>query len=318
MNTHKVNRIRYTLYDMLLGLLVVLFVMLAMLSPTLGNTHFYFSHINGNTTVTSALQEDLNKRTDKIAEQTGVVPEAFYFAVGQSKISSTQKEIVNSVFSGNNYDYSDSAKIESAYNDGIVEYYRYNGLELDANALERAVPMACAAFNQVFGIGNSNEMNGMMRFLQKYSIALAVAILFIGILVALKIFTINGGRTKVFSHYGSALICAGDAAILISICDLFVHYANRLYLTNNIGFNTAFAGATKMYFVILVIFGIALDVAGFSMLRHVKRYYSHKANSQQQEIDINRNLYVKGADGEEKTIGEIVEDRRKEFDNGTK
>lgn len=317
MNTHKANRYRRTIYDILLAVFIIMFIMLAMLSPTLGNSSFYTRFINGDSNVTITLQENLKQKTDEIAKTTGIEPAAFDFAVGQNKISSTQKEIINAVFAGNDYDYSDSAKIKQAYNDGITEYYRYNGLELEFTALDRAVPMACAAFNETFSISNNIEMNEMIRFLKTYSIVLAIACVVAIAILVLKIFSLHGGRTKVFSHYGSSLICAGDAAILIAICDLFMHYGDRLYLTNNIGFNTAFAGASRLYFVILVLFGVAFDIAGFSMLRFVKRYYTHKAHSQRQETDINRNLYVKNPDGEDKTIGEIFEDRRREMNDGT-
>lgn len=312
MNTYKANKIRATFYDLLLAVVIVVFIMLAMLSPTLGNSHYYSSYIVGEGNVTTALQASIKEKTDAIAQQTGIEPEAFDFAIGQKKISSVQKDIVNSVFSGNNYDYSDSAGVKSGYNDGITEYYRRFGLDLDKEALERAVPMACAAFNEVMGIGNSNEMNKMITFMKRYSMVLAAVMLVAAILLSLKIFTFHGGRTKMFSHYGSALISAGEAMLLIAVSDMFVHFANRLYLTNNVGFNTAFAGGSKTYFFILSIFAIVFIIAGISMIRYVLAYYDRKARSQRQERDINQSLYVKGENGEEKTIGEIVSDRRKD------
>lgn len=315
MNTYKANKIRCTLYDMLLAFLVMLFIMSAMMSPTLGNSHFYSRYIDGKSDITVELQSSLKEKTDDIAQKTGIDPLAFEFAVGQKKISATQKEIINAVFSGSNYDYSDSAGIEDAYHDGIVEYYRFNGLELDEEALERAVPMACKAFNSVFGISNNKEMKTFVTFLSKYSIALvAVSLVFI-VLAVLKIFTLHGGRTKMFGHYGSALISAGYGAILIAILNLIFKFAEKLYLTNNVGFNTAFAGACKTYNLIFALFGIAFIIAGFSMINHVRSYYNSKSSKQKQEIDINRSLYVKREDGEDKTIEELVNDRRKELEN---
>lgn len=312
MNTYRADKIRATLYDILLGLVVVVFVMLAILSPTLGNSHFYSRYINGNGSVTTSLQDSIKEKTDAIADETGIERSAFDFAVGQKKISSVQKDIINSVFVGNNFDYSDSASIKSSYHDGISEYYRRYGLDLDENALDRAVPMACAAFNEVMGIGNSTEMNKLVTFMQKYSIALAVAMLVAAVLLSLKIFTFHGGRTKMFSHYGSALISAGEAMLLIAVSDLGVHYADRLYLTNNFGFNTAFSSASRAYFIIVAAFAIALIIAGASMIKYVLSYYERKTNSQRQENEINRSLYVKREDGDDKTIEEIVKDRRKE------
>lgn len=319
MNTYKANKFRAIVYDLMLAAIIVVFVMLAMLSPTLGNSHFYSRHINGKENITISLQESIKERIDAIAEETGLFPEAFDFAVGQKKIGAIQKEIINSVFSGNNYDYSDSSGIKNAYYDGITEYYRQYELELDKDALERAVPMACEAFNDVMGIGNTGEMARMITFLSRYSLYGAVAMFVAGAVLAFLIFAFHGGRTKMFSHYGCSLISAGEAMLLIALLDLVVHYSDRLYLTNNFGFNTAFSSASRMYYLIIAVFAAALIIAGFSMHRFVKNYYDKKAKSQKQELDINRSLYVKREDGDDLTIAQIYEDKRKDnFDNGVK
>lgn len=320
MNTYQTNKIRRSIFDFLFAAFVIMFIMFAILSPTLGNSNFCKSYANKDSSVTSKLQEQLKQATDEIANQTGIVPQAFDFAVGGKKISSTQKEIVEAVYAGNNFDYSNSAGIETAYNNGITEYYRFNGLELDTQALERAVPMACAAFNKTFSVRNITEMRNFVALLSKYSIVFAAAFLVLAGLVGLKIFDLHGGRTKVFGHYGSALICAGDSLILIAICDIFIHFADRLYLTNNVCFNSAFSSASRIYFICVAAFGIALDIAGVSMINYVRRYYHSKAKKQQQEDDINRSLYVKRFDGEDMTIKEIVDNRRKGYEehkNGT-
>lgn len=315
MNTYQTNRLRRTIFDFIFAAFVIMFIMFAILSPTLGNSRFCKSYANKDASVTAKLQEQLKTETDLIADQTGIVPQAFDFAVGSKKISAAQKEIIEAVYSGTNYDYSNSSGIEKAYNNGIIEYYRFNGLELDDDALERAVPMACASFNKVFSVRNITEMRSFITLLSKYSIVFAAVFLVLSVLVGLKIFDLHGGRTKVLGHYGSALICAGDSLILIALCDIFIHFADRLYLTNNICFNTAFSKASRIYFVILAVFGIAFDIAGFSMINYVKRYYHHKARKQKQEDDINRSLYVKRIDGEDLTIEQIVDNRRKENNN---
>lgn len=315
MNTYKVEKARRMLFDMVLALFVVMFIMFAALSPTLGNAQFYSRHIKGNSAITQELQKSIKQKTDDIADKTGVLPEAFDFAVGQKKISAVQRDIINSVFAGINFDYSDSAAIKDTYHDGIKEYYRYNGLDLDESKLDRAVPMACSAFNEVMGIGNSMEMRNFITILSKYSIVLAVLSLLIAAFTAFKIFTLHHGRTKMFSHFGSAAVGAGDAMILISLSNLVINYANRLYLTNNYGFNTAFAGACRVYFIIIAIFGIAFVIAGISMIRYCDSYYNRRYSKQKQEDDINRSLYVKSFDGDDKTIGEIVENRRKEYNS---
>lgn len=310
---YKIEKARRTIYDLLLALAIIAFILLVMLSPTLGHSQFYGRFITNDAEITASLQSSLKEKTDSIADKTGIAPEAFDFAVGSKKVSVTQKEISNAIFAGINYDYSDSASIRDCYHDGITEYYRYNGLELDVDALERAVPMACAAFNETYGISNNKEMNEMIRFMSRYSIVLAVAALVLGALIVLKIFTIYHGRTRVFSHYGSALLCAGNSAILIGLSNFVVHYGNRLYLTDSFAFNKAFSGASNVYFMILILFGIAFDVAGISMIRYVDTYYKRKMDKQKQEHDINRSLYVKRFDGEDKTVGEIVDNRRKDY-----
>lgn len=309
MNSYKVNKLVCTMYDMILAFFIVLFIFFALVSPTMGNSHFYKREIN-DSEITIYLQESIKEKTDEIARKTGIEPAAFDFAVGQKRISATQKEIVNAVFAGVNYDYSASASIESAYHDGIVEYYRYNGLELDAAALDRAVPMACAAFNKAFGVGNMGEMRRLVAYASRYSIAMAVAVLVLIVVLVLRIFTIHQGRTKVFSHYGSALISAGDAMILVAVLNFVVHFIDRLYLTDNKGLNLAIANASNLYFILFAVFGVVFVIAGFSMLRYVKRYYVRKTRSQKQELDINRSLYVKRADGEDKTIEQIVNERK--------
>ncbi len=317
MNTYQTNRIRRSIFDFLFAALITMFIMFAILSPTLGNSNFCKSYSNRDASVTTELQEQLKSATDEIAERTGIVPQAFDFAVGSKKISSVQKEIIEAVYSGNNFDYTDSAGIENAYNNGIKEYYRFNGLELDESLLDTAVPMACSAFNKVFSIRNITEMRNFIALLSKYSIVFAAAFLVLAVLVGLKIFDLHGGRTKVFSHYGSSLICVGNSLILIAICDIFIHFADRLYLTNNVCFNSAFSSASKIYFICLAVFGVAFDIGGVSMINYVKRYYHSKAKKQKQEDDINRSLYVARMDGEDMTIKQIVDERRKEFKDGT-
>jgi hypothetical protein len=301
-------------YDIVLAVLIMLFVLFALMSPTLGNSHFYSRYMS-NSSITSYLQDSLKEKTATIADKTGIEKEAFDFAVGQKKISSTQKEMINSVFAGNNYDYTDSASIESCYRDGITEYYRYNGLDLDADALDKAVPLACSAFNETLSIGNNNEMNSLITFLSKYSIVLAVVMLVIAIILGLKIFSLHGGRTKVLSHYGCSLACAGDAMIAVFICNIIVHFANRLYLTNNEGLNVAINSASNTFMLIYALFGLAFVIAGISLNTYVGKYYRRKAQKQKQESEINRTLYVKREDGEDKTVEQIYEDRRKELEN---
>ena len=158
MNMHTLYKIKSTFFDVLLALLLFLFFVLAVASPTIGNSDFYGKFLGGDN-ITEAIQVSLNEKTDKIAQKTGIEPKAFEYAVGKNKISALQKEIVKSAFSGGNYDYSESSNIAVCYRDGIKEFYRFNGFELDDASLEKAVPLASKAFNEAMGIDNNAEFS---------------------------------------------------------------------------------------------------------------------------------------------------------------
>lgn len=308
MNSHASSRINRTVADIVLALLLFLFMIMAVMSPTIGNSGYYkFALKDG--TVTTMLQDRLNEKTAEIAEKTGIEAKAFEFAVGQNKISTIQREIVKSAFSGANYNYSDSASIESCYADGIREYYRYNGMELDEVALEIAVPMACRALNGVMGIENNREFKNFTYFMGKISIIIAAALLILMLALSFRIFNLSGGRTKVVSHYACSLISAGMALVLLFVVNALTRFSDGLYMTNNDALNYALAGGINAFFLIEALFGVAFIVGGASMMGYVYKYYTTKFNKQKQERDINRTIYVKVQDGD-KTIGELVNDRR--------
>ena len=308
MNSHASSRINRTIADILLGFLLFLFMLMAVMSPTIGNTGYYKFALNDGS-ITTMLQEKLNEKTEEIAEKTGIEPKAFEFAVGQNKISTVQREIVKSAFSGANYDYSDSANIESCYADGIREYYRYNGMDLDEAALELAVPMACKALNSVMGIENNNEFSRFTYFMGKISIIVAAGLLILIVALGMRVFALSGGRTRVLSHFACSLNCAGFSLILLCLFNAITRFSDKLYMTNNDGLNYALAGGFNVYFLIEACFGVAFVIGGMSMLGYVYKHYTTKFRKQKQEQDINKTLYVKLQDGE-KTIGEIVGDRR--------
>lgn len=313
MNFHVSSKINRTITDIVLALLIFVFFMMAVMSPTIGNAHFYGFALN-DATVTTMLQDKLNEQTQEIAAKTGIEEKAFEFAVGQNKISTIQREIVKSSFSGANYDYSDSANIESCYTDGIREYYRYNGMELDEAALEMAVPMACRALNSVMGIENNREFRTFTYFLGKISIILAVALLILILALGFRVFSLSGGRTKMLSHYACSFISAGAALVFLFIVNALTRFSDNLYLTNNDGLNYALASGFNVYFLIQACFGAALIIAGASMLGYVYKYYTEKFRKQKQERDINKTLYVKLEDGD-KTIGELASNARQKQNN---
>ena len=120
MSMHALQRTKGIIYDLLLAVALLCFILTAAMSATVGNTSFY-SHFLNDEEVTLQLKSSLQEEILPIAEKTGIEEKAFEFAVGPSKISSVQKDIVRSAFSGTDYNYSDSANIEICYRYGIGE-----------------------------------------------------------------------------------------------------------------------------------------------------------------------------------------------------
>lgn len=310
MNSHALYRIKGAVYDLLLAVFILAFIVTVAMSATVGNVGFY-SHFLNNKQITSELKASLDEETEQIAQKTGIEQKAFEFAVGQNKISTVQREIVKSAFSGSDYNYSDSSNIENCYRDGITEFYRYNGMELDENALEDAVPLACKAFNKIMGIKNNVEFSRFTHFLSKTSIFIAAASLIFALALCLRVFTYSGGRTKMYSHYACALLSAGYTLVLLFVLNVVTNYSSKLYLTDNKALNIALSGGFNAYFLIEACFGGAFIIAGISMMLYVGRYYRHKAAKIKQEQEINSGIYVASAFGDV-TIGDIAKSSNKE------
>ncbi len=304
MNMHAVTKTKSIFYDVILSLAVFIFFVMIVMSPTIGNTSFYSKYVSDKT-VTYHLQESIKEKTDLIAERTGVEKKAFDFAVGQNKISTVQKDIVRSAFSGTDYDYTDSAKIETCYHDGIAEYYRFNGMEIDETTLDTATKEATKAFNESLGIHNNSEFSRFAGFLSKTSIIFAVAAAIFVAAIGYRIYTFCMGRTKVFGHYGCALISAGEALVLLFAANGVLGISNDLYFTDNAGLNYAISGAFNMYFLILALFGAAIIIGGIMLILYVKKYYFRKYDKNEQEHNINKSLYVAAQDGDV-TVEEII------------
>lgn len=316
MNMHTLYKIKTTFFDVLLALFLFLFFVLAVASPTIGNSDFYGKFLGGED-ITQAIQTSLYEKTDEIAEKTGIEPKAFEYAVGKNKIKALQKEIVKSAFSGGNYDYSESSNIAVCYRDGIKEFYRFNGFELDEKALEEAVPLASKAFNEAMGIDNNAEFSTFVGRLGRVAVMIVVAIFALIAACAVKVFMLNDGRTKMFSHYASSMISAGLSLVAVCILNFALQFASNMYLTENDGLNIALGQAFNVYFIILACFGAVLLVGGYSMMIYVYRYYVRKAHRQKQEIEINKTLYV-GSENGDKTIGEIAKEHEEMYNKQEK
>lgn len=316
MNMHTLYKIKTTFFDVLLALFLFLFFVLAVASPTIGNSDFYGKFLGGED-ITQAIQTSLYEKTDEIAEETGIEPKAFEYAVGKNKIKALQKEIVKSAFSGGNYDYSESSNITVCYRDGIKEFYRFNGFELDEKALEEAVPLASKAFNEAMGIDNNVEFSTFVGRLGRVAVMIVVAIFALIAACAVKVFMLNDGRTKMFSHYASSMISAGLSLVAVCILNFALQFASNMYLTENDGLNIALGQAFNVYFIILACFGAVLLVGGYSMMIYVYRYYVRKAHRQKQEIEINKTLYV-GSENGDKTIGEIAKEHEEMYNKQEK
>ena len=316
MNMHTLYKIKTTFFDVLLALFLFLFFVLAVASPTIGNSDFYGKFLGGED-ITQAIQTSLYEKTDEIAEKTGIEPKAFEYAVGKNKIKALQKEIVKSAFSGGNYDYSESSNIAVCYRDGIKEFYRFNGFELDEKALEEAVPLASKAFNEAMGIDNNVEFSTFVGRLGRVAVMIVVAIFALIAACAVKVFMLNDGRTKMFSHYASSMISAGLSLVAVCILNFALQFASNMYLTENDGLNIALGQAFNVYFIILACFGAVLLVGGYSMMIYVYRYYVRKAHRQKQEIEINKTLYV-GSENGDKTIGEIAKEHEEMYNKQEK
>lgn len=316
MNMHILYKIKTTFFDVLLALFLFLFFVLAVASPTIGNSDFYGKFLGGED-ITQAIQTSLYEKTDEIAEETGIEPKAFEYAVGKNKIKALQKEIVKSAFSGGNYDYSESSNIAVCYRDGIKEFYRFNGFELDEKALEEAVPLASKAFNEAMGIDNNVEFSTFVGRLGRVAVMIVVAIFALIAACAVKVFMLNDGRTKMFSHYASSMISAGLSLVAVCILNFALQFAPNMYLTENVGLNIALGQAFNVYFIILACFGAVLLIGGYSMMIYVYRYYVRKAHRQKQEIEINKTLYV-GSENGDKTIGEIAKEHEEMYNKQEK
>lgn len=316
MNMHILYKIKTTFFDVLLALFLFLFFVLAVASPTIGNSDFYGKFLGGED-ITQAIQTSLYEKTDEIAEETGIEPKAFEYAVGKNKIKALQKEIVKSAFSGGNYDYSESSNIAVCYRDGIKEFYRFNGFELDEKALEEAVPLASKAFNEAMGIDNNVEFSTFVGRLGRVAVMIVVAIFALIAACAVKVFMLNDGRTKMFSHYASSMISAGLSLVAVCILNFALQFASNMYLTENDGLNIALGQAFNVYFIILACFGAVLLIGGYSMMIYVYHYYVRKAHHQKQEIEINKTLYV-GSENGDKTIGEIAKEHEEMYNKQEK
>lgn len=316
MNMHTLYKIKTTFFDVLLALFLFLFFVLAVASPTIGNSDFYGKFLGGED-ITQAIQTSLYEKTDEIAEETGIEPKAFEYAVGKNKIKALQKEIVKSAFSGGNYDYSESSNIAVCYRDGIKEFYRFNGFELDEKALEEAVPLASKAFNEAMGIDNNVEFSTFVGRLGRVAVMIVVAIFALIAACAVKVFMLNDGRTKMFSHYASSMISTGLSLVAVCILNFALQFASNMYLTENDGLNIALGQAFNVYFIILACFGAVLLVGGYSMMIYVYQYYVRKAHRQKQEIEINKTLYV-GSENGDKTIGEIAKEHEEMYNKQEK
>lgn len=310
MSSRKTHKAESIIYDVILALLIFVFTVLIAMSPTIGNVNFYNRFIQSGD-VTVKVQERLNENMADVARVTGIEEQAFKYAVGEKKISSTQKEMIKAAFNGTSYDYSESANIETCYKEGIREFYRSNGMldMLDEKALETAVPMACATFNEALGIDNNKEFKDFTYKLSRLSIVLDVGVLILAVVLGFKIFSFSRGRTKVLSHYACSLISAGTALALMFVVTMVTRYSDKLYLTNNEGINSAIASGVNVYLTILALFGIAYIVAGISLMTYVYKYYTRKTSKQQQEIAINKDLLISSDEGDI-SVKEYVSNKR--------
>lgn len=287
--------------DSIVAILLIVFSVTIITSPTLGSEDFHVGYYESDE-VTFALQENLKVRTDFIAQETGISADAFDYAVGALKIDTEKNHIVYAIFHGNNYDYSDSSQIEDTYRDGIKEYYRSNGLELDEATLELAVSNACVAFNDTFGVTNNSQLTKFVTATSKYSMIAAIISLVLLVFFATRIFAFNMGRTKSFAHLGSALISAGLSLITMFVMNLAIDFTDRLYLTNNSVINNAISQATGRYFLIIAAFGVAYVALGITALKFVYNYYMKKNAATTQEAMINKKLLLENKNGNDNDL----------------
>ncbi len=277
--------------DSIVAILLIVFSVTIVASPTLGSEDFHVDYYEPEE-VTYALQENLKVRTDFIAQETGILAEAFDYAVGPIKIDTEKNHIVYAIFHGSNYDYSHSSQIEDAYREGIREYYRSNGLEVDEAMLDLAVSNACVAFNDTFGVTNNAQLSQFVNATAKYSMIAAIVSLVLLVFFGTRIFVFNMGRTKSFAHLGSALVSAGMSLVTMFVMNLAVGFTDRLYLTNNSVINNAISQATGRYFLIVAAFGVAYIGLGITALNFVYNYYTKKNAATTQEAIINKKLLL--------------------------
>ena len=121
-----------------------------------------------------------------------------------------------------------------------------------------AVPLASKAFNEAMGIDNNVEFSTFVGRLGRVAVMIVVAIFALIAACAVKVFMLNDGRTKMFSHYASSMISAGLSLVVVCILNFALQFASNMYLTENDGLNIALGQAFNVYFIILACFGAVL------------------------------------------------------------
>lgn len=265
-------------------------------SPTLGNDRYY-NHFSNTKGVTQALESSLMDNIASASEDIGVDVDAYSQAVGTSYIDAVKSEMILSVFSGFDYDYSESAGVRRAYSDGIREYCSDHGEKISAKKLDQAVGLGCSAFNSALAVNDGGRVS-MIPMMSRYPLMLGVVALVMVGWCIYRLLYLNHGRTRVLAHYGAAAMLAG-LALCVGCCGYHALGLKRfLAISSNQGFNILFAKATGVSVIIIGALGAGLAVAGVIMYSRYRAYYARSRARHMQEQEINSSLLVAGYDQE--------------------
>ncbi len=279
---------------------------------TIGHPSYYNGYYNQDE-VTQQLEDKISDGNGQIAEETGIEIGAFDYALSEKiDLDRVKLTITSSIFNGVNTDYSQTENIDEAYREGILEYYRRNGLECDNAVVEKAVTLACENFNKVMGADNMNELSNSVLIVSKHTKAVSIITLALMVFFVSRMFALNLGRTKTFAHIGSVLISGGCCFITTFVMNSIIDFPRRLHITSNEIIMGAISYGTEKYLKLLATVGVILIICGIVAVRFVYNYYVNKHAYQLQEKIINEKI----RDDAQKVLTSIENTENGDFGNG--
>lgn len=257
---------------------------------TIGSPNFYNRYYSSQE-VSNQIVDELKQKNDIIAEQNGVEKGAFDYVLSKKiDIDKIKYAITPAIFNGINNNYSKAQGIDIAYREGLIEYHIVNNLDYDENVIENCVFLACENYDNILGADNMGELTKAVTMVSKNAKIVGVISFVLTAFLITRIFALNYGRTKTFSHLGSVLISSGGCFATIFVMNLIVDFTQRLNITTNDIMMGAISFGLGKYFKILAVVGVALIILGVLAIRYTYNYYVKKYSYQLQEKLINEKI----------------------------